>query len=71
MVLTMLHSLSRERSPNPPCAARPLGSPPRLLVIEEEADVAALLKVQLTDLPAEVRPAADGEHGLALAMAER
>ena len=70
MALTMIHSISRERSPTSPRAARPLGGPPRLLVIEDEADVAALLKMQLTDLPAEVRLAADGEHGLALAMAE-
>ena len=70
MALTMMHSVSRERSPHPPRAVRPLGGPPRLLVIEDEADVAALLKMQLTDLPAEVRLAADGEHGLALAMAE-
>ncbi len=42
----------------------------RLLVIEDEADVAALLRMHLVELPAEVRLAADGEHGLALALAE-
>ena len=39
-------------------------------MIEDEADVAALLRLHLVELPAEVRLAADGEHGLALALAE-
>lgn len=38
-------------------------------MIEDEADVAALPRMHLAELPAEVRLAADGEHGLALALA--
>ena len=56
-------------------AAAHIAPPPRprrtrLLVIEDEVDVAALLRMHLAELPAEVRLAADGEHGLALALAE-
>ena len=60
-------------APLHPPQGGPLPQPlrcPRLLVIEDEADVAALLRMHLAELPAEVRLAADGEHGLALALAE-
>ena len=40
----------------------------QLLVIEDAIDVAALLRVHLRELPADVRLAADGEQGLALAL---
>ncbi len=46
-------------------------SPPRLLVIEDEQDIAALLKLHLSDLPAEVTLARDGPSGLALALEGR
>jgi DNA-binding response OmpR family regulator len=43
--------------------------PPRLLVIEDEQDIAALLRLHLGDLPAQVDLAADGPSGLAAALA--
>ena len=46
-------------------------SPPRLLVIEDEQDIAALLQLHLSDLPAEVTVARDGPAGLALAQGGR
>jgi DNA-binding response OmpR family regulator len=46
-------------------------TPPRLLVIEDEQDIAALLKLHLSDLPAEVTLARDGPSGLALALEGR
>ncbi|MGA8516302.1 MAG: DNA-binding response regulator, partial [Burkholderiaceae bacterium] len=42
----------------------------RILVIEDEADLAQLLEVHLGELPAQVRTCGDGEQGLALALAE-
>ena len=47
----------------------PIASP-RLLVVEDEADLAALLQLHLSELPAEVSVALDGEQGLALALAQ-
>ena len=44
---------------------------PRLLVIEDEVDVAALLQLHLRELPAQVRLAVDGRQGLALALSEK
>lgn len=44
-------------------------TPPRLLAIEDEQDIAALLALHLTDLPAEVTVARDGLSGLAQAQA--
>jgi DNA-binding response OmpR family regulator len=41
---------------------------PRLLVIEDEAEIAALLSLHLSELPAEVRLAADGRLGLEMAL---
>jgi DNA-binding response OmpR family regulator len=41
--------------------------PPRLLVIEDEQDIASLLELHLSDLPATVTLARDGPAGLALA----
>jgi DNA-binding response OmpR family regulator len=70
LALTMIHSLSRERAPMPLGDGPARSGRPRLLVIEDEADVAALLRLHLSELPADVRLAADGEHGLALALAE-
>jgi DNA-binding response OmpR family regulator len=46
-------------------------APPRLLVIEDEHDIAALLELHLSDLPAAVTIARDGPTGLALASEER
>jgi DNA-binding response OmpR family regulator len=43
---------------------------PRVLVVEDEPDVAALLRLHLGELPADVRVARDGEQGLALALAQ-
>ena len=43
---------------------------PRLLIIEDEADLSALLQLHLSELPAEVCTAADGEQGLQLALAQ-
>ena len=43
---------------------------PRLLIVEDEADLSALLQLHLSELPAEVSTAADGEQGLQLALAE-
>jgi DNA-binding response OmpR family regulator len=68
LALKMIHTLSRERAPVLPADGPARGTLPRLLVIEDEADVAALLRLHLGELPAEVRLAADGEHGLALAL---
>ena len=66
----MKTSLLPARTPSPPPGPAPLRDVPRLLVVEDEVDVAALLRLHLSELPAEVRLAADGEHGLALALAE-
>jgi DNA-binding response OmpR family regulator len=41
---------------------------PRLLVIEDELDIAALVELHLADLPAKVTLAHDGPAGLALAL---
>jgi DNA-binding response OmpR family regulator len=46
-------------------------TPPRLLVIEDEQDIAALLELHLSDLPATVTVARDGPTGLALAFERR
>ena len=77
LVPQMIHSSARECAPAPVGGAqaagpqaRGLATQPRLLVIEDETDVAALLQMHLAELPAEVRVARDGEHGLALALAE-
>jgi DNA-binding response OmpR family regulator len=45
-------------------------SPPRLLVIEDEQDIAALLRLHLSDLPASVDVIADGPSGLAAALGQ-
>jgi DNA-binding response OmpR family regulator len=66
----MPHTHPQERTSLTQAGTRPQARPPRLLVVEDEADVAALLKMQLAELPADVRLARDGEHGLALALAE-
>ncbi len=50
---------------------RGMTTPPNLLVIEDEQDIAALLQLHLSDLPAEVTVARDGPTGLALAIAGR
>jgi DNA-binding response OmpR family regulator len=42
----------------------------RILVIEDEHDLAALLTLHLSDLPAQVRVACDGRSGLELALSE-
>jgi DNA-binding response OmpR family regulator len=44
---------------------------PRLLVIEDEQDIATLLELHLSDLPAAVTIARDGPAGLALASEKR
>ena len=45
------------------------GAPPRrLLVIEDEPDIAALLRMHLAELPADVTCCADGREGLRLAL---
>jgi DNA-binding response OmpR family regulator len=46
-------------------------NPPRLLVIEDEQDIASLLEMHLTDLPAAVTVARDGPSGLTLASEQR
>ena len=46
-------------------------APPRLLVIEDEPDIAALLDLHLSQLPAKVTVARDGPGGLALALERR
>jgi DNA-binding response OmpR family regulator len=48
-----------------------LHTPPRLLVIEDEQDIATLLELHLADLPATVTLARDGPAGLALALEDR
>jgi DNA-binding response OmpR family regulator len=42
----------------------------RILVVEDEADISELLQVHLSELPAQVCVASDGEQGLAMALAE-
>lgn len=44
--------------------------PPHLLVIEDEQDIAALLRLHLSDLPAQVDVVADGPSGLAAALGQ-
>lgn len=53
----------RQRTPSTPGDRGP-----RLLVIEDEPDLSALLQLHLTELPAQVSTAADGEYGLSLAL---
>ncbi len=50
--------------------AKDAATHPRVLVVEDEPDVAALLRLHLSELPADVRVARDGEQGLALALAQ-
>jgi DNA-binding response OmpR family regulator len=45
--------------------------PPHLLVIEDEQDIASLLELHLSDLPAQVTIARDGPSGLQLALQDR
>ena len=45
-------------------------APPRLLIVEDEADLSSLLQLHLSELPATVSVAADGERGLALALTQ-
>ena len=70
LALKMIHTLSRERASAPPAVVPARSGRPRLLVVEDELDVAALLCMQLAELPADVKLAHDGEQGLALALAE-
>jgi DNA-binding response OmpR family regulator len=50
---------------------RPMPTPPpHLLVIEDEQDIAALLHLHLSDLPATVKVIPDGQSGLAAALGE-
>jgi DNA-binding response OmpR family regulator len=42
----------------------------RILVVEDEADLSELLQVHLSELPAQVCIASDGEQGLSMALAE-
>jgi len=50
--------------------AMPAALPNRILVIDDEADIASLVALHLEDLPAAVTLAHDGPRGLALALAE-
>jgi DNA-binding response OmpR family regulator len=54
---------------NPPA---PTTTPraPRLLVVEDERDIAALVTMHLQELPADVQVAHDGGHALALARSQ-
>ena len=70
LALTMIHSLTRERDPVPQRKDASNSGHPRLLVVEDETDVAALLRMHLGELPADVKLAGDGEQGLALALSE-
>ena len=56
--------------PPPPPNTFVGGQVPRLLIVEDEADLRSLLQLHLSELPAEVSQAADGEQGLALALAQ-
>ncbi len=60
------------RTSEPPGGSmRPMPmSPPHLLVIEDEQDIAALLRLHLSDLPARVDVIPDGPSGLAAALRE-
>ncbi|MBX3606707.1 MAG: response regulator transcription factor [Piscinibacter sp.] len=42
----------------------------RILVVEDERDIAELIALHLSDLPADVTVASDGPHGLQLALRE-
>jgi DNA-binding response OmpR family regulator len=70
LALLMLHSHTQVSSPSLQRSGLADRAPTRLLVIEDELDVASLLRMHLCELPAYVRLAADGEQGLALAMSE-
>ena len=67
----MTHSPTRAVAPEPAAGREPARARAQLLVVEDEADVAALLRLQLSELPVDVRVACDGEHGLALALSAR
>ncbi len=62
----MIESTTRARVP--PGSDSPARIGPKVLVIEDEVDVAALLRIHLGELPADICVASDGEHGLALAL---
>ena len=64
------HSSTPEPQALPLRAAPTAAHPPRLLIVEDEADLSALLQLHLSELPAEVSIAADGEQGLSLALTE-
>ena len=49
-------------------AMSPYPTERRVLVIEDEPDISALLKIHLTEMPAQVTCAADGQVGLRLAI---
>jgi DNA-binding response OmpR family regulator len=53
-----------------PTAPTSIPRPPRLLVVEDERDIAALVAMHLQELPAEVQVAHDGGQALALARAQ-
>jgi DNA-binding response OmpR family regulator len=59
--------MSPHRPHHPNHALRPLR---HILVIEDEQDIAALIALHLSDLPAEVTLAHDGLRGLELALAQ-
>ena len=64
------HSSTPEPQALPLRAAPTAARPPRLLIVEDEADLSALLQLHLSELPAEVSIAADGEQGLSRALTE-
>ena len=54
-------------NPTPMQPATPNHSNRKILVVEDERDIAELIALHLAELPAEVTLAHDGPHGLQLA----
>jgi DNA-binding response OmpR family regulator len=56
------------RKPSPMSFMNPNPAARKVLVVEDERDIAELIALHLSDLPAEVTLAHDGPAGLALAL---
>jgi DNA-binding response OmpR family regulator len=57
--------------PSEPPTVTALPAPKRILVVEDERDIAELVALHLSELPAQVTLAHDGPRGLALALSGR
>ena len=64
------HSAAHTTTHTTTPSTAPQRSPRRILVIEDELDIAELVALHLSELPADVTLAHDGPRGLALALAD-